>query len=109
MRWPSESTNVRWEGTPSLASHVALSICTHAVETPLLFILRNASFNFLFSSGGVILKGFPPMGENFENFFQSGKSGENGGFGQNQGKNFQIKKLHRIQDCIPVGCILPAC
>ena len=98
MRWLSESTNVRWEGTLSL---VTLSICTHAAETPLFFILRNESFNFVFSSGGVVWKGFPPIGENFENFFQSGKSEKNGGFGQNQGKIFQIRKLHRIKKWEP--------
>ena len=37
--------------------------------------------------------GFPQIGENFENFFQSGKSGENGVFSQNQGKDFQIREL----------------
>ena len=40
--------------------------------------------------------GFPPIGEfreNFEDFFQSGKSGKNGFFSQNQGKKFQIREL----------------
>ena len=35
--------------------------------------------------------GFPPIREireNFEDFFQSGKSGKNGFFSQNQGKKF---------------------
>ena len=38
------------------------------------------------------LTGFPPIREireNFEDFFQSGKSGENGVFSQNQGTFFQ--------------------
>ena len=40
--------------------------------------------------------GFPlirEIRENFEDFFQSGKPGENGVFSQNQGINFQIREL----------------
>ena len=46
--------------------------------------------------GGRLRAGFPPIREfreNFEDFFQSGKSEKNGVFSKNQGKNFEIREL----------------
>ena len=47
--------------------------------------------------GGALQRAWFPLmreiRENFEDFFQSGKSGENGVFSQNQLKKFQIREL----------------
>ena len=49
--------------------------------------------DFLNGSEGALISGFPPIREfreNFEDFFQSGKSGKNRGFSAKiRGKNFK--------------------
>ena len=70
---------------------------THLVSNFLRSVARillhsPRKFNYVLD----IHAGFPPIREfreNFEDFFQSGKSGKNGFFSQNQGKKFQIREL----------------
>ena len=65
--------------------------------TCLNFVTTEYTFNKKFLARAEVANdtGFPPIREirkNFEDFFQSGKSGKTGVFSQNQGKKFQISR-----------------
>ena len=62
----------------------------------LRFLTATCGSHFAHQSHCHGVAGFPPIREireNFEDIFQSGKSGKNGFFSQNQGKKIQIREL----------------